>query len=330
MNDTSNKKWRLLYFVAKQGKYTLTDNAFLLEQFYYHCRIKNLRPKTLDCYAERLTYFMYWLNKQEDCGGHCPLAGSCHHTLDKIDIVCIQQYIMSLIEPNKVSAETINGRIRVYKLFYRFLFENGLIKKNPLEKIKLLKVDRKIKTVVSPQQLSLALKYFNQQSFCGSRNRLMILMTYDTMIRSGELINLETSNVDLGSKLIKVHGKSRRDRVIPMSVKTAKCAQRYSLRWRSSRPGDRFFCKKGGEALDVYRVYKIFREAGKKIGVLMGPHLIRHSGANEYTRLGGHVEVLQLLLGHSDIRTTMIYQHKKVDDMIEGHKRFSPVELMEV
>ena len=317
MNNTSNKLWRILFYVAKQGTHNLKDNAFLLEQFYYHCRIKNLRPKTLDCYAERLTYFMYWLNKREKA-------------LVEVDIFLIQAYIMELLESHKVSAETINGRIRVYKLFYRFLYENDLIESNPLDKIKLLKVDRKIKKVVSPQQLSLALKYFNQQSYCGSRNRLMILMTFDTMIRSGELISLETSNVDLGAKLIKVHGKSRRDRVIPMSVKTAKCAQRFILRWRSNRPGDRFFCKKGGEPLDVYRVYKIFRECGQKIGIKMGPHLIRHSGADEYTRLGGHVEILQLLLGHSDIRTTMIYQHKSVDDMIKGHEDFSPVETMEV
>lgn len=300
----------------------MTDNTFLLEQFYYHCRIKNLRPKTLDCYAERLTYFMYWVKKQRNC--------FCKGVLGKVDTLGIQRYIMELLDSHKVSAETINGRIRVLKLFYNFLCENDLIGKSPLEKIKLLKVEHTIKKIVSPQQLSLALKYFNQQSFCGSRNRLMILMTFDTMIRSGELINLKTENIDLGAKLIKVHGKSRRDRVIPMSVKTAKCAQRYHLRHRSGIVGDRFFCKKGGEPLDVYRVYKIFRECGQKIGIKMGPHLIRHSGADEYTRLGGHVEILQLLLGHTDIRTTMIYQHKSVDDMIKGHEDFSPVETMEV
>ncbi len=131
-------------------------NSFLLEQFYYHCRIKNLRPKTLDCYAERLTYFLYWYQKQSYCDSRGVLI--------RVDVTCIQKYIMELLESQKVSAETINGRIRVLKLFYRFLYDTELIEKSPLEKIKLLKVDRKIKKVVSPQQLSLALKYFNQQS----------------------------------------------------------------------------------------------------------------------------------------------------------------------
>ena len=296
---------------------TSPDNNFLLEQFFYHCRIKNLRPKTLECYAERLGYFAHWLSKQDG-------------TLKEVSISLIQQYIMGLLDSQRVSPETINGRIRVYKLFYRFLCENDLIEKSPLETIKLLKVDRKIKKVLSPEQLSLILKYFNQQSYCGSRNRLMILLIFDTMIRSGELINLKTENVDLGAKLIKVHGKSRRDRVIPMSVKTAKAVQRFILRWRSDIPGDRLFCKKGGEPLNVYRVYKIFREGGKNIGIQMGPHLIRHSGAEQYTRSGGNIAVLQLILGHSDIRTTMIYQHKTVDEMIKGHQDFSPVQNIEV
>lgn len=291
----------------------LPDNHFLLEQFYYHCRIKNLRPKTLDCYAERLKYFTRWLNEQEG-------------TLREVSVSLIQQYIMGMLESHRVSPYTINGRIRVYKLFYRFLYENGLIEQNPLEKIQLLKVDRKIKTVVSPEQLSLILKYFNRQTFCGSRNRLMILMTYDTMMRSGELVNLKTDNVDLATKLIKVNGKSRRDRVIPISTKTAGATQEFLLRWRSDIVSDRFFCRKSGESLDVGRVFKIFREAGQKIGIQMGPHLIRHSGAEQYTRLGGHLSVLQMILGHSDIRTTMIYQHKTVDEMLRGHENFSPVQ----
>ena len=293
------------------------ENNFLLEQFFYHCRIKNLTAKTLECYTERLTYFIRYLTIK-------------NKTLQEVDKVLLQSYIMSLVEPKKVSAETINGRIRVYKLFYRFLFENELIETNPSERIELLKVDRTIKEIVPPERLSLALKCFNQQTYCGSRNRLMILMTYDTMFRSGELINLKTDDVDLGAMLIKVHGKSRRERVIPFSVKTAKCAQRFILRWRKDIPGDRFFCKLSGEPLDVFRVYKIFRECGQKIDILMGPHLIRHSGATQYTRLGGHLSVLQKLLGHCDIRTTTIYLHDSVDEMIDDHKRFSPVESIAV
>ena len=62
----------------------------------------------------------------------------------------------------------------------------------------------------------------------------------------------------------------------------------------------------------------------------MGPHLIRHSGASLYSRQGGRLSVLQRLLGHADIKTTTIYLHDTVDEMVEDHKRFSPVEMMAV
>ena len=161
-----------------------------VDAFVFGCKIRNLAPRTLNVYAERLGYLVRHLE---------------HRGIDIEDITKqdIQDYLLSLI--GNVSDETVNGRIRVYRRFFNYLEEEGLWEKpNPTKKLKLIKAAKRIKSVVSPEEIQRALQCLNKSTYEGYRNLTMIMIFWDAMIRKEELITLKVDDVDLRGGLIKV------------------------------------------------------------------------------------------------------------------------------
>lgn len=129
--------------------------------------VKNLTQTTLKCCAERLAYLLEYATK-------------IGKPLEKLSPRDIQSYLMSIMD--KVSAATVNGRIRVFKVFYRHLMNEGLVSQNPMQNIKLVRAERKIKPVLAPDEIGKVLGSFNRKFFHGARNYCMILLTYDSMV----------------------------------------------------------------------------------------------------------------------------------------------------
>jgi integrase/recombinase XerD len=287
----------------------LNMDSELLESFSFACRVKNLTQTTLKCYAERLAYLLEYASK----------IGT---PLEKLSQRDIQTYLMSIMD--KVSAATVNGRIRVFKVFYKHLINEGLIKTNPMQNIKLVRAERKIKPVLTPEEIGRVLGSFNRKFFYGARNYCMVLLTYDSMVRLNELLTIRLSDVDLNAKLIKVYGKGRKERHVPFSDRTATVLHTYLIRFRKSASGDLLFPMKNGKQITQRRAHRIFSLAGEKVGIYIHPHLVRHSSASQFIRMGGNPSVLQKILGHSSLLVTQRYIHLSNDDMNQAYKQFSP------
>lgn len=281
----------------------------LLESFYYHCRLKNLRQKTLQCYADRLAYLVNW----------CQQIGRDFNQVSRAEI---EQYLSHIIDT--VSPETVNGRIRVFKTFFRYCTEEGLISRDPTARIKLLRVDEHPKPVLPPQQVQMMLGAC-PGSFAGLRDKCLILALYDGMMRSGEACRLKVSEIDLRDRVITVdRSKSRKPRYIPFSPLTAKLFHQYLIRYREKLPGAAFFCYANGNPVDTFLIYRNIKKRGRRVGVTVNPHLLRHSGATTYNESGGNLAVLQRILGHSSLRTTQRYLHPGHDAMRSDHDLHGP------
>lgn len=285
----------------------------LLDSFYFQCRLKNLRPKTLKCYADRLAYLVNWAQH----------LGKDIHQLQRQDL---EQYLNSIIDT--VSPETVNGRIRVFKVFYAYCQAEALMGHNPAERISLLRVDEKPKPVLHPQQVSLILDVC-PDSFAGLRDKCLILALFDAMMRSGEASRLRTSEIDLRDRVITIdRSKSRKPRYIPFSPLTAKLFHLYMIRFRERLPGPEFFCYRNGHPVDTFLIYRNIKKRGRRAGLEVNPHLLRHSGATAYNESGGNLAVLQRILGHSSIRTTQRYLHPGNDTIRQDHDLHGPANLL--
>jgi integrase/recombinase XerD len=281
-----------------------------VDAFVFGCKIRNLSPRTLSVYAERLGYLARYLEgKGID--------------IEKVTKSHLQEYLMSLI--GVVSDETVNGRIRVYRRFFNYLEEEGFwTKPNPTHKLKLIKSSKRIKPVLSPDQMGKVMDILNKDTFEGYRNLTMLMVFWDAMIRKEELITLKLDHVDLRAGLIKVYGKGRKERQVPMGARTIKMLHFYLNRWREGMKGDLVFCQRDGDQITSRHCHKIVQDIGHKAGIALYPHLIRHSAATFFIRQGGSPVILQKILGHTSLVVTQNYLHMDTQDMVDMYSRFSP------
>lgn len=294
---------------------SLNMDSELLESFYFSCRVKNLTDATMKCYAERLAYLMKY-------------AASIGKGLEGLTTKDLQKYIMSIMEG--VSPATVNGRIVVYKVFSKHLFEEGLIDENPTARLKKVKAPITIKPVLTPEQMALVLSKLNRKTFHGFRDYCMILLTFDGMLRLNELLSIKLEDLNLQTKLVKVHGKGRKDRHSPFSDRTAKSIHTYLIRYRKEIAGDYLFSTVDGKKIEYRRAHRIFANPGKKAGFHVYPHLVRHSAATWFAKSGGNISILQKVLGHSSLQVTQRYIHLSNQDVSDAYERFSPAAAMAI
>lgn len=289
----------------------LASDSDLLTAFFLDCRYR-LRPATLKCYNDRLRFLLALAHRLKK-----PLAA-----LTPEDI---KAYLCEL-SGSHLSVETINGRIRVFKRFYHYLHLEELIPQNPTVRIKLLPSHIKRKPILSPHQLDLFLRHWSNKTFVHQRNRCASLVLLDSMIRVGELVNISLRHVDLvGGTIYISHSKTYRDRTVPISSRTAKAIHRYLVKYRRQVPDQWLFPNNDGSQQQSLNVSRTFNRAAHKLGFTVYPHLLRHTGATHAINAGMSDGICQRILGHSDIRTTMIYHHPDQQAIKQQHDRFSIV-----
>jgi integrase/recombinase XerD len=281
-----------------------------LESFYFDCRVRNLTSKTMQGYGERLQNFHRFLESKGI-------------SFDKVDKRVIQSYILSM--KDKVSDHTVNGRIRVLRLFFNYIRREGLWDNgNPMEDIRLVRAEKRVPGIIGIDEMGKLLSVPNRRTFPGYRNYCMLLLFWDTMIRLGELLSLRVSDVDLKAGMIKVYGKGRKERCIPLGTRSIKALHHFLVKFRSEVPGDYLICRKDGVPLGPRAVQHILRRIGKRAGVKVNPHLLRHSAGTFWIKSGGSSAILQKILGHTTQSTTQLYIHLAGSDVKEWHSRFSP------
>jgi len=285
----------------------------LLRAFFVSRLARNVRQATLRCYSQRLKILVRFAR----------LLGRGLTELGRADF---ERWVVAASE-SSLSRVTINGYLRAWRVFYGYLASEELIDGSPMAKVSFLRVDYERRQVIPPHQLCLLLDSFDVRTFTGCRNRNIALVLYDSMIRVGELCNAAVADLDLVGGTIHVrHTKSRRDRVVPISTRTVKSLNSYMVRFRKRLPGDLLFPYRDGRRMEEDQVRRTFARHGKRLGIeRCYPHLLQHSGATAYLAAGGTVGCLQRILGHSDIRVTMMYDQRDDREAKREHSRFSPV-----
>jgi len=289
-----------------------------LEAFYYQAKVRNLSEKTMQAYGERLGNFYKFLRGK-------------NLTFEAVDKCGIQDYILSM--KDRVSDETVNGRIRVLKTFFKFLVDDGLWdgKSNPMDKISLIKTEKRLKPILSPDDITKLLSSIDRNSYYGYRAYCMILIFWDSLIRLSELANLRVASVDLKTGTIKVYGKGRKERICPLGSKTVKHLHRFWINYREKISSDYFFCDKRGKPLQKRNVERILTRIGKRFKMNLTPHLLRHSGASFLALTGVPAFLLQKLLGHTTLSTTNIYINLQDDERLkQAFQKYSPADSLAI
>ncbi|MFP4447458.1 MAG: site-specific tyrosine recombinase/integron integrase [Bacteroidales bacterium] len=241
----------------------------------------------------------------------------------------IRKWLIKLLE-EKRSDRTINRKFSALKAYFKYLRIQGKIEGNPASNIYLPKISRKLPHFVDEEQMNMLLdqdKFTND--FAGCRDKLIIELLYQTGIRLSELINIKSSDVDFNQNQIKIFGKRRKERFIPVTGELIELIKRYKQIKALTFPAidDKYLIvtDKGKKLYEkfVYRVVK------KYLGIVTtmekrSPHVLRHTIATHMLNRGADLNAIKELLGHANLSATQIYTHTTFEKLKKIYKQAHP------
>ncbi len=235
-------------------------------------------------------------------------------------------FISKELKPNSQSRI-----ISALRSFYDYLIFEKLIKVNPLSNIESPKIQRKLPSTLSLNEINIMINKINKKKSDSERNKAIIETLYGCGLRVSELINLKISDLFFNEDFIKVTGKGNKQRLVPISYVNKKCIKDYITNSRSkgkidSRYSDIVFLNRNGKKLTRAMIFIIVKKLSEISGIkkTISPHTFRHSFATHLLENGADLKTIQQLLGHESITTTEIYMHLDNSALVKVIKKFHP------
>ncbi len=226
------------------------------------------------------------------------------------------------------SARTMRRKVQAVRSFYKWLMKQGMASDSPAAAVELARIPKRLPQLVRSSSMDELLdQEIDETDFVQVRNRLIVMMLYETGIRRAELLDLLDRNVDTASGELKVHGKRDKDRIIPFGTELAQAIDSYRLlRDELVRGCEHFFVKEDGNPLYPMLVYRIVHRALQEVGVTSkrSPHVLRHSFATAMLNDGAAINSVKELLGHESLATTQIYTHVTFSELKNNYKLAHP------
>lgn len=244
----------------------------------------------------------------------------------------IRKYL-SYLYLQKVKKVTVNRKISSLRSFYKYALRKGKIGKNPAEMIQTLKTEKFMPKFLSVDEMFEVLNAQNENSVSGLRNRAMLELFYSCGVRLSELAGLDVIDIDFNQKLVKVRGKGRKERIVPVGEPALKAVREYlgKVGARSENRGVDYFKKPlflnmHGGRITTRSIARIVNAATgiSGIGRNVSPHALRHSFATHLLNAGADLRSIQELLGHESLSTTQKYTAVNIDRMMEVYDKAHP------
>lgn len=249
-----------------------------------------------------------------------------------VDASVVREWVVYLMDQEHKDVSTVNnGRLSPLRTFYKYLRMMGLVTVNPMEKVVAPKMPKKLPSFVKEKDMDRLLDLMGEdETFEGVRNRLVMMMFYETGIRRAELLTLRDKDVDVCAMNLKVTGKRNKQRVIPFGEELKTAIQKYQ-RLRDETIGnepERFFTTDTGKGISNPCLGKIVKENLSLVTQQRKrtPHVLRHSFATAMLNNKADLGSIQSLLGHASLATTEIYTHLSFEELKNVYKRALPRE----
>ncbi|MFA6281189.1 MAG: site-specific tyrosine recombinase XerD [Candidatus Omnitrophota bacterium] len=230
----------------------------------------------------------------------------------------------------KISVSSISRMLSTIKSFHKFLVREKIISTNPVEFIESPKLEKKIPSFFTFEEVNRILKEPNLKNYHGIRDRAIIEIMYATGLRVSEASFLKISDINLELGFIKCKGKGSKERLVPLGKVAEGFVQKYIAEARPKFLGKKIsqylFLAQGGRRLSRQSIWKMIKKTVRLCGIRKkaSPHTLRHSFATHLLERGADLRSVQEMLGHSSIITTQIYTHINQTRLKEIHGKFHP------
>ncbi len=233
------------------------------------------------------------------------------------------------LEDNKFAAATVSRNIASLKAFYHFMVQENLVAEDVSEKLKAPKIEKKIPSIMSPDEVVRLLEQPSGDSPKEIRDKAMLELLYATGIRVTELISLKVSDVNLQMNFILCRDRNK-ERIIPFGTAAKNALTRYLDGTRvgmlENKTSDVLFANCSGQPMSRQGFWKLIKYYAKRADIKadITPHTLRHSFAAHLVENGADLRSVQEMLGHSDISTTQIYANLNHNHIREVYAKAHP------
>ena len=243
--------------------------------------------------------------------------------INEISFQIIRTWIASLLEKG-INPRSVNRKISTLKTYFKFLIREGELIENPMIKVVAPKSKKRLPIFIEEDQIKSLLNEVQFESgFIGQRNKLIIELFYVTGIRLSELINIKISDVDFSNQSIKVLGKRKKERIIPLSSSMINSLDNFI---KNNHKNHFLFTNLDGVKLYTKLVYRVVNKYIAKISSVnkKSPHILRHTFATHMLNNGADINAIKELLGHANLSATQVYTHNTIEKLKIVYKQAHP------
>jgi len=274
---------------------------------------RGLAPNSIAAYGRDLARYVAFLRAR---GVHDPAA------VQETDVVAYAADLSNARDDDgapRYAPATIARAVVAVRALHRFALDEGIVDHDPTEELTSNRVPQGIPKALTEVEVTALLDAVTGDDPRALRDRAVLETLYAGGVRIAELVGLDRADVDLTDGLVRVFGKGRKERVVPIGRVARAALDEYLRRGRTElegrrrrldgRAGDPVFLNVRGGRLSRQACWRIVRDAGIRAGLGDGlsPHVLRHSCATHMLDHGADIRVVQELLGHASLSTTQIY-----------------------
>ncbi len=237
---------------------------------------------------------------------------------------CTKKDILTYISSiNGLKVNTVNRHISSLKSFFNYLVDESIIKVSPMEEVSSLKKAKKLPKYLSISEVNKLLNIPLNSEF-DYRNKAMLELMYATGLRVSELVSIEYSNIDFENSIIRINGKGKKERIIPLGEVASCYLKVYLNDYRSKllkrNTYNQVFLNNHGKPITRQGFNYILENIRELTGITkeITPHVLRHSFATHLLEGGADIRSIQEMLGHENISTTNIYT-EVVNDVLRSN-----------
>ncbi len=228
--------------------------------------------------------------------------------MERVDYPLLRKYLAQL-RTRQYRSRTLARKLSSLRSFFRFLHREGLIRKNPAVLLMSPRMEKRLPKFLSEEEMVRLIESPPDARIGGKRDRAIFETLYSTGIRVSELVGMDVSDVDFISNVVKVAGKGKKERLVPIGDKAVTAIKNY-LDHRKGSSYILFLNKNGTRLSDRGArniIYKYIHAASLSQNI--SPHVLRHTFATHLLNRGADLRCVQELLGHVHLSTTQIYTH---------------------
>jgi len=280
--------------------------------------------------------FIQSLKAEKDISGHTERAYICDlqefiTSIDKdpkdIDNLDIRTFLASLHRKG-LKKTSISRKLATIRSFFKYLQKEGVVKKNPARLVSSPRLPKTLPRFLSIDDVFSLMDLPQGETFRSTRDKAILELLYSSGLRVSELVSLDMADIDIKECLVRVRGKGKKERIVPIGSKAIDAIKNYLPEriTKKKRSSAIFLNNRGGRLTDrsVRRIVYMYSRL-LNLRYNLSPHTLRHTFATHMLHGGADLRSIQELLGHSSISTTQRYTHVDITHLAEVYDRAHPM-----